>query len=269
MTMSTNRLRFQLYIETLLGCSDPEKWGSYKKLLEGYVFSKKQAATAKECLREDAADLYYKAILSLCKGLNSLFRGYHSWSVVNLYYSNFYCMRAHLAAIGTGIAKNKGIYCWTAAPGVGPTKIDVKGVRGDHQATLAAFRKVVKRDILETNTVDGANVYNWLMEQRNSVQYRDRAFSEPDHEYFHSNIFDVRKFSNQVEQYIVDQIPVYCFDPDHCMLAAPIRRLLDTRAQLRDEGLPNPIESRLQPLTTLLHEIDASPQSSLIAILDY
>ena len=267
--MSTNRFRFQLYIETLLGCSDLEKWGSYRQHLENFTFSKDQAAIAKEVLQEDAADLYYKAILSLCKGLNSLFRGYHSWPVVNLYYSNFYCMRSHLAAIGTGIAKNKGIYYWTAVSGAGPTKIDTKRVRGDHQSTLAAFRKVVKRDILETNTVDGTNVYNWLLDQRNSVQYRDRAFSEPDNDYFHSNIFDDEKFPNQVEQYIVDQIPVYCFDPDHCMLAAPIRRLLDTRAQLRNEGLPNPIENRLQPLTTLIREIDTNPQSPLNEILDY
>ena len=146
-------------------------------------------------------------------------------------------MRAHLAAIGTGIAKNKGIYCWTAAPGVGPTKIDVRGVRGDHQATLAAFRKVVKRDILETNTVDGANVYNWLMEQRNSVQYRDRAFSEPDHEYFHSNIFDVRKFSNQVEQYIVDQIPVYCFDPDTLHAGGPYQAIAGHSISIARRGV--------------------------------
>ena len=269
MTMSTSRLRFQLYIEALLGCSDSEKWGSYRQQLEGYRFSKEQAATARECLRDDAADLYYKAILSLCKALNSLFRGYHSWPVVNLYYSNFYSMRSHLAALGTGIAKNKGIYYWNAVSGSGPVKIDTRGVRGDHQSTLAAFRRIVKRDILETNTVDDSNVYNWLMEQRNSVQYRDRAFSEPNHGYFHSNIFDTQTFEIQVEKYIFDQDSVYCFDPDHCMLAAPIRRLLDTRAQLRKERIPSPIQSRLEPLANLIGEINASPQSPLNDILAY
>lgn len=267
--MNTKRLRFQLYIETTLGCYDIEDWGSYKAKLEGHVLSADQANTSMLCLRDDAADLYYKAILSLCKGLNSLFRGYHSWPVVNLYYSSFYSMRAHLAALGTGIVKNRGIYRWTATSGTSPEKVDVKGVRGDHQATLAAFRKVVRRDVLETNTVEGIGTYNWLMEQRNSVQYRDRVFSEPDPQYFHANIFDVAKFRTQVEQYILDRIPVYCFDPDHCMLAAPIRRLMDTRAQLKDQQLPNPVQNGLQPLARLIREIDADPKSPLNELLDY
>ena len=168
-------------------------------------------------------------------------------------------MRSHLAASGFGIVKNKGIYCWEAASGLGPIRIDGRGVRGDHQSTLAAFRRIVKRDVLDTNTVDGCNVYYWLMEQRNRVQYRDRAFSEPSHEYFHTNVFDKRTFQNQVKEYIIDKIPIYCFDTEHCMLAAPIRRLLDTRAQLQNAGLPNPIHDRFDPLLNLIEEIDPDP----------
>ncbi|MGB1258313.1 MAG: hypothetical protein ACPG51_20735, partial [Thiolinea sp.] len=133
---------------------------------------------AKVNLRKDALDLYYKSCFSIAKAINSISHGLHSWSVVQLYYSVFYAMRAELAINDIGFAKNNGIYIWRLSENEGPEKVDGKRVRGDHASTIKAYKKIVgESDVLQTNTIDEVCVYSWLMERRNDVNYRDRSFS--------------------------------------------------------------------------------------------
>ena len=175
-TTSTSRLRFQTYIEGRLGCADLQQWSSYKDQLEKYTFSHLEALEADTCLSEDAADIYYKACLSLCTALNSLYRGLESWPVVNLYYSSFYSMRAHLAVLKVGILRNRGILRWEVAEGTSPVRVSPKGQLSDHKAILRAFTTIVQDDVLQTNNIAEQSVYDWLFEQRNQIQYRDRTF---------------------------------------------------------------------------------------------
>ena len=50
-------------------------------------------------------------------------------------------------------------------------------VSGDHKTTTVTFMSVFSdTDILLTNTVNGKNVYDWLMELRNQVNYRERVY---------------------------------------------------------------------------------------------
>lgn len=53
-------------------------------------------------------------------------------------------------------------------------------VSGDHKTTIVTFISVfAETDILLTNTVNEKNVYDWLMNLRNQVNYRERAFTNP------------------------------------------------------------------------------------------
>ena len=264
--MNTKRLRFQEYSEGQLGCLNPEEWTNFKSAFMEYSFSSKEAERARKLLLEDAADLYYKSCLSLCKALNSLYRGFHSWSVVNLYYSCFYSMNAHLAVLGVGLVRNKNVFSWRADVNCKPTKINA---RSDHQAVIKTFKNMSIDDVLQTNRVDGRDVYEWLALQRNNVQYRDRSFSEPEQGYFHQNLFSANEFEAQVLKYILDDIPIYCFDGDHSMVAAPIKRLLDTKTEFRRSDLPNPIGGRTSALDRLLYDITKNRQSGLYGLLRY
>ncbi len=271
-TTNTSRFRFQTYIESRLGCADLQQWGSFKDRLEKYTLSHLEAVEADACLSEDAADIYYKACLSLCTALNSLYRGLESWPVVNLYYSSFYSLRAHLAVLKVGIVRNRGIFRWEVAEGTSPVRVRSKGQLSDHKAILQAFTTIVQDDVdvLQSNQVAEQSVYDWLFEQRNQIQYRDRTFQEPEESgYFHPSILSHTKFDSQVANYILDPVPVYCFDPDHLLLAAPIRRLLDLKRAFLRAGLPNPLLDREESVTRLIDEIAESPRSELYRLLNY
>ena len=267
MNMNFKRSRFQLYVEELLGCKNPEDWKKFQPNLKEYCFTDDQAQIAKPLLRADAVDLYFKALLSLCKGLNSIYRGYHSWPVVNLYYSCFYSMRSHLSALEIGIVRNKGIFYWTTNSPEHPSRVAKCKVSGDHQSVMKIFGNLVKDDVLSTNSVNGTNVYEWLMAQRNSVQYRSIDFSEPDPGIFHKSLFESNLFESQVSEYISDDIPVYCFDHDHCMLAAPIIRLLKTRSQLEVLETTILTPEKFRAIERLISEISTKSNSKLYQLL--
>ena len=267
--MSTRRSRFQLYLEELLGCENSNNWEQCQSKLLQYSFEEEDSRIARELLKEDAADFYYKALLSLCKALNSIYRGYHSWPVVNLYYSCFYSIKSHLSAMGIGLVRCKGNhYLETSAPNH-PIHVQKVRASGDHKSAFSVFRKFVETDILEDNTVGGVRVHDWLSEQRNCVQYRNRDFSEPSPEFFHNNLFDTNAFEAQVSAYISDDIPIYCFDQDHCMLAAPIKRLLETRSLLIKLQVSGPVSEKLEPVSKLLSEVSSNSSSKLYQLLEY
>ena len=269
-TTSSSRLRFQTYIESLLGCIDTPKWPNYQSKLEKYTLSVEETQEAKECLAEDAGDLYYKACLSLCNALNSLYRGLQSWPVINLYYSTFYSMRAHLAALNVGIIRSKGIFLWRAAAGSVPRRLRPKDRANDHTCILQAFKTIVANDVLQTNHVNGDSVYDWLFAQRNRIQYRDRSFCEPEqNDYFHPNIFRRESFDAQITAYIQDSVAVYCFIEEHSLIATSIRRLSDSKAVLRDAGLPDPLLDRQVTVRRMIDEITQGSTSEIYRLLEY
>lgn len=117
-------------------------------------------------------------------------------------------------------------------------------VSGDHKTTIVTFISVfAETDILLTNTVNEKNVYDWLMNLRNQVNYRERAFTEPNHKYFFSTLFDKRRINDQIATYLNDEISIYCFDEDHCALAAPLKLATIVRQQLFDFIDFEPIET--------------------------
>lgn len=236
--MSFDRFRTQVAIELELGCSDLQKWTSYNSSFQGLKVNSSLKEKLISELKMDASDLYFKAIFSMVDAIFSLSHGRHSWSVVKLYYSVFYLLRCSMATQGYAFVKNKGIYTLKLDIGESPIRRD-KGkhrgekISGDHKTTIATYVSIFgSRDILQTNTIENQLIYDWLMELRNQVNYRERTFQEPSQRYFYSTLFDKTKVKNQVETYINDDLFVYCFDKDHCCLAAPLKLAISTRNEL-------------------------------------
>ncbi len=236
--MNFDRFRVQVAIEQDIGCTELDKWNSYLQSFKGYKVSESKKDFLLSELQKDASDIYFKAIFSLAEAVNGVYHGRHSWAVIKVYYAVFYFLRCSLATHGYAFIKNKGIYTLKIAVGESPVRRDCgthKGVRisGDHKTTIYTYISLFKdTDILQTNTVNGVIVYDWLMELRNLVNYRERSFTEPLNRYFYSSLFDNNKMTEQIELYMKDDAYVYCFDEDHCSLAAPLKLAMSVRDQL-------------------------------------
>lgn len=238
MNMSFDRFRTQVAIELELGCTDLQKWSSYNAAFKELKIN----ATLKEKLlielKKDASDLYFKAIFSMADAITGLSHGRHSWSLVKLYYSVFYLLRCSMATHGYAFVKNKGIYTIKLDVGECPIRRDGgqyrnEKISGDHKTTIATYVSIFgTNDILQTNTIEGQLIYDWLMDLRNQINYRERTFQEPLQRNFYSTLFDKTQVKNQIETYINDELFVYCFDKDHCCLAAPLKLALSTRKEL-------------------------------------
>jgi len=229
--MNFDRFRFQTQIENYIGCSDLSKWGSYKQKFEEFVVTQENIDALKECLYLDGLDHLYKGIYSISNGLFNINNRYYSWSIIKFYYSMFYLMRSNFSANNIGFLKNGGIYTLALNIGERPIRRDRGKYRGencsgDHKTTIATHVKEFQtQDIMLTNTIDGETIYDWLMEMRNQVNYRERSFHEPDFRYFPSRVFDQDQIKNIIDTYFNDTDLVYCFNEDHAAIAAPIKIL--------------------------------------------
>lgn len=236
--MSFDRYRVQSAIEIDIGCTDITKWKSYLQKFKDYELTELKRECFHEELKKDASDLYFKGVFSLADAINGLSHGRHSWAVIKVYYSVFFLLRCSLATKNIAFLKNNGIYTLSLEKGEKPCRRDLgsymgERVSGDHKTTLVTFMSFFSdTDILLSNSVNGKNIYQWLMELRNQVNYRERTFTEPDNKYFFPSLFDSSKIKEQVEVYLRDNIPVYCFDEDHCALAAPLKLASIVRNQL-------------------------------------
>lgn len=241
MNMSFERFRVQEFVESAIGCVCLDNWPNYRERLEAYTLPHQDEDKARKKLLRDGEDLYYKGLLSLGEGLVEVAQKRHSWAAIKLYYSVFYFLRASLAAKGYAIIKNKSQYLFELRAGRSPIKKNTNRYRNDHLGVINIYEDIVgDNDILSTNSINGDSVYIWLMERRHQVHYRQREFLEPDciDEYVQvKQAVDGCRYSELLDQYYCDDIPIYCFDPDHAGIAAPIKRALNTRVDLCQAGL--------------------------------
>ena len=267
--MSFERFRVQTFIESELGCTEIKKWPSYKAKFEALIISNQQNATLNHMLIEDAQDLFYKGLLSLTEALLEVHQGKHSWATVKLYYSMFYFLKSSLAAKGYALLRNGSLYLLHIKPGMAPEKkASNRGGRycNDHVGVISIYEDIVgENDILRTNNIDDQNVYEWLMTKRNIIHYNQRSFLEPEYaDFFHyaRDAVANSKFSELIDVYINDKLPIYCFDPDHACIAAPVRRALLTKKDLIHTGISTFAEDKLSIYKDMLKDV-LTPTSSL------
>jgi hypothetical protein len=240
MNMNFERFRVQSAIELDIGCTDLTKWNSYLQKFKDYKIDESKRESFLSELKKDSADIYFKAIFSIAEALCGLYEGRHSWAAIKLYYAVFFLLRCSLATNKYAFIKNKGIYTIRLDNGESPERRDLgqfqgEKVSGDHKTTIVTYINLFKdSDILQSNTIDGKNIYAWMMELRNQINYREREFTEPVNKYFFSSIFNKQEIKNQIEIYLCDNTYVYCFDEEHCSLAAPLKLAQIVREQLYD-----------------------------------
>lgn len=241
--MSFDRFRAQRVCEGFLGCLNLDDW--WRADFKNFSLSKTNASTFNNALKEDANDLFYKGLISLSECINSFANRQYSWAVVKGYYSVFYMLKADLALKEIGLIRHKSIYYLEAKEGARPITKGAKGVHrakyvSDHKATINYYVDFFNgTDILLTQNIHELTSYEWLMEKREQINYRERTFNEPLFPDFLSYIdseIHASNFKSLIKEIINDTF-VKTFQPEYAALAIPIKRAILTRQSFTKSGI--------------------------------
>lgn len=236
--MHSERLSLQTLVELKVGCTSIEKWVSYKQQLETLVIGEGFYPDASSAIRGDAASLLHKGLLSLVGAYQDLVANHRSWAIVKLYYSLFYTVRARLCLRLHGLVRNK---CWyhfdLNVPSCTGVKLNRRDrYRNDHEAALHLYEDLfVASDPLLSNTVEGTKPFEWMMELRNTANYRLARFPDPG---FPSDTLGGITLTGRgsLDQAISDNIGdaghILLFQPEHAWLALPIKMIISAYGEL-------------------------------------
>jgi hypothetical protein len=186
-------------------------------------------------LRADAADFYYSGWVSFLDALNGINKGFYTWATVKLYYSVFYAFRASLANDDVCVfhVDNSS---FTVLAQVGTQPVSCTD-RGTHKTVLKTFQRRNPTHPLVSQKIDLKEAVDWLVGMRESANYSQARFIEPDcgNAFEQVNKYGLRKLINA---YVAELLFPYVFDPDHAIVAYPLRTLQLIGAQLVPAALP-------------------------------
>jgi len=238
MSINFNRYRAQLRCESIFNCTTLEQWNNAN--FKDLQLDASQAALLSRDLIEDSKDLYYKGLISLFESIKSINSGLLSWATIKIYYSIYYFLRCTLALNGIALIRHKGLYYLKALELEKPiVKKNNKKYNSDHSGTINYYIDLFSSDILLSQSIDSYNAYEWLMNKREQVNYRERSFNEPSHCDFWNHIASqvkAGKLDKLIKDYTNDNY-ILCFQEENAILAIPIKRALLTNSSLKAEGI--------------------------------
>lgn len=182
------------------------------------VLSARSAALLQGVLRDDAIDCIYSATITLAESLRGIDSQLYSWATVKFYYCAFYSARCLLNLGGSCVYyANRSPFNVSATAGSRPTK--AKGTT--HKAVFDYFVQEYRGHVLLSQEIDQKPPLNWLMSQREEVNYRRTRFEEPEapERFGKVSSHGVRKL---LQQYLDDDQHLLTFDADHAMVSYPL-----------------------------------------------
>lgn len=186
------------------------------------VLAPSEAVNLSTALRADAVDLFYAGWISFLDALNGIKKNFYTWATVKLYYTVFYTFRTSLA-LGDVCAFHVGRphFILDAKPGSMPVSCTESGT---HKAVLRTFQSRNPNHLLVSQKIGLDDAVDWLMEKRESANYGGPRFTEPNSrsELNYIAAFGIRRTLNA---YLSENSSLYVFDPDHAMVAFPLRAL--------------------------------------------
>lgn len=244
--MSFKRWKVQSEIEHQLGCTDINQWGNYRDALKGFILTQENVDVLCECAKHDRISYFLKALVSFCQAMEGIVLGEESWAIVRLYYSTFYLLRGDILRSGWVFVRNKGLYETQVKAGEHFTQFSSGKARGDHQLTIRYVMDLVSRgDMIDSYAnvdIDGRPLYEWMMLQRERVNYYSARFEEPDHDLVLSHIASYAE-SNELNMlfklYCEDSRTYYSADKDHIMVYVPYMKLREHYRDVITEILAN------------------------------
>lgn len=239
--MSFKRNDIQEYIESKCGCTDITKWRSYKQKLRNLNLTQNDVTYIQSQIKNDAVSYWLKAIHSFTQALEGIYAGNSAWSIVKLYYSVFYCLRGELLSNSHLLIRNGSLFCLDLSTETQFTEIKHK-LSGDHQLTIVYYSKLVNDgaipDLVSSNQIDGINPYEWMLKQRERVNYQMQKFPDPRIDELLDKIYDAVVYKNidalfkQIDSSF-NTDGIYLFDKDYSMIAIPFYKLQILRNQIQ------------------------------------
>ena len=239
--MSFKRNDIQEYIESKCGCTDITKWRSYKQKLRNLNLTQNDVTYIQSQIKNDAVSYWLKAIHSFTQALEGIYDGNSAWSIVKLYYSVFYCLRGELLSNSHLLIRNGSLFCLDLSTETQFTEIKHK-LSGDHQLTIVYYSKLVNDgaipDLVSSNQIDGINPYEWMLKQRERVNYQMQKFPDPRIDELLDKTYDAVVYKNidalfkQIDSSF-NTDGIYLFDKDYSMIAIPFYKLQILRNQIQ------------------------------------
>ena len=239
--MSFKRNDIQEYIESKCGCTDITKWRSYKQKLRNLNLTQNDVTYIQSQIKNDAVSYWLKAIHSFTQALEGIYAGNSAWSIVKLYYSVFYCLRGELLSNSHLLIRNGSLFCLDLSTETQFTEIKHK-LSGDHQLTIVYYSKLVNDgaipDLVSSNQIDGINPYEWMLKQRERVNYQMQKFPDPRIDELLDKTYDAVVYKNidalfkQIDSSF-NTDGIYLFDKDYSMIAIPFYKLQILRNQIQ------------------------------------
>lgn len=256
MNMSINRSGSQIYFETMFTGRRGIPFRQVPKTqYEQTSLTKQQVLDMKQLLEDEIASYYYKAILSYMESIPALNTKLFSWATIRLYYSVFYAIKAYLACNNIAIfrAERKLFYIKVKENEFFKRCDDMT----DHKGTILTLCKLFKNDMLLSNSIDGIDVYHWMMRKREEINYKDIDFHDPNPPDFWSEINNeiIKKSVGVVVDKLVNDNWLYCFQDEYAILGVPTKRLTLTVNEIHRLGKPCYISKEKRDLVDSISNI--------------
>lgn len=253
--MSTNfsRHRAQLRCESIFNCTTPDQWKGID--FKSLQLDRAQANLLSLDLKEDAKDIYFKGVLSFFEAIKSIHSKLYSWATVKIYYSLYYFIRSAMAANDVALIRHKSLFYLRANEGEQPISKRNKKYSSDHSGTINYFIDLFSSDILLSQPIGTTNAYEWILNKREQINYRERTFNEPSHsdfwDYIASQVVN-GNLEKLINDYYFDKY-ILCFQEENAILAIPLKRALLTRERLYSESIDVSLsEEKITMLKNLL-----------------
>lgn len=171
-------------------------------------------------LDNDSQRLIYSSLLSIADAFRGLELNYTTWSLVKLYYSCFYSIRAILALANVCLyyEGKKGFWIESIA-GKFKVRSPSKAKGSTHKFAFSVYEHLFPRSPLLSQSIDSRTPFEWFMSAREDANYNISRFTEPgDSPYF--SILKKNSPRRLCVEYLRDD--TFAFDPDHAALAYPL-----------------------------------------------
>ncbi len=248
--MSINKSGTQIYFEKMFTGKSGIPFRQIKKQqYEQTALTKQQSEDIRNLLEDEISSYYYKALLSYMESIQALNKKLFSWATVRLYYSVFYAIKAYLACNNIAMLRAERKIFYVKAKENEFIKRCEDST--DHKGTILTMCKLFKKsDLLLSNNIEGIDVYRWMMERREEVNYKDIDFHDPNAPEFWS------KIDNEIGQrgtgYVIDKLVednwLLCFQNEYAILGIPTKRIILTVDAIHSSGKPFDIASEKRQL---------------------
>lgn len=201
-------------------------------LVESYTLNLSASNSLLNHLKSDAISYTYSATVSIGDAVLGARRKLFTWATVKLYYAAFYALRALLALNSVCIFYvGTKPYSMEVRPGQAATKRDGQ----THKVVLNEFKNRNIEPFLLSQQIDLEDPLEWLMERREEANYKNARFCEPNIPPHFKKIVDFG-LRQSLKEYILDNSGLYVFDPDHAILAYPLKTLQILYAKIVSPG---------------------------------